>query len=175
MGSKALTVRSAIVLAGIFEFLGASLVRGGAMGRGSGGASMTAPQTQVGSNVSATLASKVAEPALFAPRIFVAGMFSALVGSFAWVAVATYFALPVSSTHAVIGSLVAFAVAGGHSGVSFPAPDTVWRCPNHWPPQSINVTQVLLIAASWVISPTLGAILGGLTNLTIKRAVLQAP
>lgn len=70
--------------------------------------------------MSATLASKVASPALFDPSAFAVGMLATLMGSFAWVTLATYYALPVSSTHAVIGSLVAFAIADGHARVRPP-------------------------------------------------------
>lgn len=89
VGSKALTLKRALVIAGILEFSGAVLF---------------------GQNVAATLATKIVNPTIFAcePLILLAGMISVMIACGLWMQVATYKGLPVSSSHAVVGALAGF-------------------------------------------------------------------
>jgi inorganic phosphate transporter, PiT family len=99
VGSKALTLRRAVILASFFEFFGAVLF---------------------GSNVSETLQSGIVNPQIFAdnPMIFVRGMLAALLGTGLWLQFASYCGLPVSTTHAIVGGIVGFgAVIGGVNAV----------------------------------------------------------
>jgi inorganic phosphate transporter, PiT family len=91
VGSGALTFRRALILAAIFEFLGAFLV---------------------GSHVADTIRGGIVIPRVFeqAPREFAFGMLAALLGASIWLHVATYFGQPVSTTHAIIGAVVGFGV-----------------------------------------------------------------
>ncbi|MCU0541685.1 MAG: inorganic phosphate transporter [Oscillatoriaceae cyanobacterium Prado104] len=101
VGSKALTLRQALVVAGILEFAGAVF-----FGRG----------------VSETLATGVVNPAAFAaqPEVFLIGMVSVLVSCGLWLQIATHWGLPVSSSHAVVGAIAGFSsIAAGIGAVNW--------------------------------------------------------
>ena len=122
VGSKALTIKQAVIVAAIFEFCGAVFF---------------------GSHVSETLQQGIINPHTFAdtPNILIDGMLAALLASGLWLQLATYFGLPVSTTHAIVGAIVGFgAIVGGVGAV-------------YW-------DEVLFIAASWVVSPLMGAACG---------------
>ncbi|KAM3093911.1 inorganic phosphate transporter [Phormidesmis sp. 146-35] len=90
VGSKAVTLRQAIVIAGILEFTGAVLF---------------------GQEVSAKLATGVVNLESFAsmPQIFLLGMIAVLIAAGIWLNVATVFGFPVSSSHATVGAIAGFA------------------------------------------------------------------
>jgi PiT family inorganic phosphate transporter len=95
VGSGALTLRGAVVLAAILEFSGAFFF---------------------GSHVSKTMQSGIIQVDLFAndPRILVYGMLAALAAAGLWLQIASYFGWPVSTTHSIVGAIVGFgAVVGG--------------------------------------------------------------
>jgi PiT family inorganic phosphate transporter len=89
VGSGALTLRQAILVAAIFEFGGAVLV---------------------GAHVTETIKGGIIPPEPFAadPRVFMYGMASALAGAAAWLLIATMLGLPVSTTHSIVGAIVGF-------------------------------------------------------------------
>ena len=107
VGSKAITLKQALVIAGILEFTGAILF---------------------GHEVSQTLATEVSNPALFAnaPEIFATGMFSVLLASALWLQIATSRGLPVSSSHAVVGAIAGFSiVAAGFNSIEWSSIGTI--------------------------------------------------
>ena len=94
VGSGALTLRRAVILAGIFEFLGAVLV---------------------GSHVTDTIRGKILDVDAFevaggmganGPLILALGMLSALLAAGLWLHLATFLSLPVSTTHSIVGALI---------------------------------------------------------------------
>src|SRR4028119_480091 len=89
VGSKAITLRQALIIAGVLEFTGAVLF---------------------GQGVSATLATEVANPELFAntPQVLILGMVSVLLACGLWLQIATSQGWPVSSSHAVVGAIAGF-------------------------------------------------------------------
>ncbi|WP_415891078.1 inorganic phosphate transporter [Neptuniibacter sp. SY11_33] len=93
VGSKALTLKQAIMIAIIFEFLGAYLA---------GGA------------VTATIRKGIIDPAILSgtPDLLVFGMLSALLAAGIWLLIATHFGWPVSTTHSIVGAIVGFAAVG---------------------------------------------------------------
>ncbi|KDE40099.1 MAG: inorganic phosphate transporter [Nitrincola lacisaponensis] len=93
VGSKAITLKQAIIIAIIFEFAGAYLA---------GGA------------VTSTIRSGITDAELLAdsPDLLVFGMMSALLAAGLWLLIATHFGWPVSTTHSIIGAIVGFAAVG---------------------------------------------------------------
>ncbi len=137
VGSKAVTLRQALVIAGILEFAGAVLF---------------------GRDVSATLATKIVNPALFVPtpQLLLMGMVSVLIACGVWLNIATLKGLPVSSSHAVVGAIAGFAcVAIGSQAVD-------WR--------SIGI-----ISLTWVVTPAISGAIAALFYSQIKRWILDQP
>ena len=93
VGSGAITVRTAIIVAAIFEFAGAALA---------------------GGNVTSTIRKGIIDPNQIAdrPEILVFGMLAALLAAGCWLALASAKGWPVSTTHSIVGAIVGFAVAG---------------------------------------------------------------
>lgn len=92
VGSGAITVRKAILIAAVFEFTGAVLA---------------------GGNVTSTIRKGIIDSAAVpAPEILVYGMLSALLAAGVWLMVASAFGWPVSTTHTIVGALVGFGIAG---------------------------------------------------------------
>lgn len=95
VGSKALTLRQAVILAAIFEFLGAVLF---------------------GASVSETIEKGIVNPQVFVnhPNVFIHGMLASLLATGLWLQFASYCGLPVSTTHSIVGAIVGFgAIVGG--------------------------------------------------------------
>jgi len=93
VGSRALTVKQAILIAMVFEFLGAYLA---------------------GGEVTSTIRKGIIDPALLAgtPELLVYGMLSALLAAGTWLLVASIVGWPVSTTHSIVGAIVGFAAVG---------------------------------------------------------------
>ena len=93
VGSKALTLKQAIIIAIIFEFLGAWLA---------------------GGDVTATVRKGIVDPTLFTenPDLLVIGMLSALLAAGTWLLIASWRGWPVSTTHSIVGAIVGFAAVG---------------------------------------------------------------
>src|SRR5579872_281803 len=87
MGSKALSVRQAMIIAIIFEVAGAFLG---------------------GNEVSDTIKSGIIDVNQFAhqPELLIYGMLSVLLAGALWITVASYLGMPVSITNAIVGALV---------------------------------------------------------------------
>ena len=102
VGTKTLTVKQAIVIAIVFEFLGAYLA---------------------GGEVVSTIKDGILSPECAIPaQDLVLGMISAMLSAGLWLIVATLFSWPVSTTHSIIGALVGFGVvASGIEAVQWGA------------------------------------------------------
>lgn len=94
VGSGALTLRKAVMIAAVLEFSGAFFF---------------------GSNVSATMQSGIVNVSIFEDnyQLVVYGMLSALLASGAWLQLASYFGWPVSTTHSIVGAMVGFGIVAG--------------------------------------------------------------
>ena len=107
VGSKAVTLTQAIVIAGVLEFAGAVLF---------------------GRRVSSTLAVSIANPDLFVsqPQTLLLGMIAVLISCGLWLQIATAKQLPVASSHAVVGAIAGFSwVAAGVEAVKWSALGTI--------------------------------------------------
>ncbi|WP_028588609.1 inorganic phosphate transporter [Desulfocurvus vexinensis] len=100
VGARAITVKQAVFIAGILNFVGAVFL---------------------GSHVTATVSKGIINPAgISDPQLILIGMFSALLAAALWVLIATLTGLPVSSTHSIVGAILGFGiVAGGPSVVQW--------------------------------------------------------
>ncbi len=89
VGSGAITLKQAVIIASILEFSGAFFV---------------------GANVTETVRKGIIDPSAFVhtPHLFVLGMLSALLAAAAWLQLASYFGWPVSTTHSIVGAIVGF-------------------------------------------------------------------
>lgn len=94
VGSKAITIKRAIILAAICELLGALII---------------------GDEVSRTIKHGFVSPDIFAsdPMGFAFGMTSAILATALWLQFATYRGLPVSTTHSIVGAVLGFAIMYG--------------------------------------------------------------
>lgn len=93
VGSKAITIKQAIIIAMIFEFMGAYLA---------------------GGEVTSTIRKGIIDPMILAetPHYLVYGMLSALLSAATWLAIASARGWPVSTTHSIVGAIVGFAAFG---------------------------------------------------------------
>lgn len=93
VGSKALTIKQAIIIAAVFEFTGAFFA---------------------GGEVTSTIRSGIVDSEVFAavPELLVYGMIASLLAAGTWLLVATYFGWPVSTTHSIVGAIIGFAAVG---------------------------------------------------------------
>ncbi|WP_417345324.1 inorganic phosphate transporter [Ferrimonas sp.] len=93
VGSGALTIKQAIVIAMIFEFAGAYLA---------------------GGEVTSTIRKGIIDSAFFVdqPELLVYGMISALLAAGVWLVAASILGWPVSTTHSIIGAIIGFAAVG---------------------------------------------------------------
>ena len=94
VGSKALTLKKAVMIAAVLEFGGAYLL---------------------GARVSETMQQGLVDPMQFAqePYTFMYGMLAALIATAAWLQIASYFGWPVSTTHAIVGAVLGFGLIIG--------------------------------------------------------------
>jgi len=93
VGSRALTIKQAIIIAMIFEFAGAYLA---------------------GGEVTATIRKGIISSDIFAdkPELLVYGMLSALLAAGTWLMIASILGWPVSTTHSIVGAIVGFSAVG---------------------------------------------------------------
>lgn len=94
VGSKALTLKKAVMIAAVLEFSGAYLL---------------------GSRVSETMQQGLVDPMQFMqdPFTFMYGMLAALIATAAWLQIASYYGWPVSTTHAIVGAVLGFGLIIG--------------------------------------------------------------
>ena len=91
VGSRALTIRQAILVAMVFEFCGAYFA---------------------GGEVTETIRSGIVAPQYMTPDLLVFGMLSALLAAGVWLLLATIKGWPVSTTHSIVGAIIGFASVG---------------------------------------------------------------
>ncbi|TEW53903.1 inorganic phosphate transporter [Psychromonas sp. RZ22] len=93
VGSKALTIKQAIIIAMIFEFAGAYLA---------------------GGEVTSTIRKGIIDVSYFIdqPELLAFGMTAALLAAGLWLIIASFFGWPVSTTHSIVGAIVGFSAVG---------------------------------------------------------------
>jgi len=96
VGSKALTIKQAIIVAAIFEFVGAVLA---------------------GGEVTSTIRKGIVDTDLLmvmddGAKLLIYGMLAALLAAGVWLLIASRNGWPVSTTHSIVGAIVGFAAVG---------------------------------------------------------------
>ncbi len=93
VGSRALTIKQAILIAAVFEFAGAFLA---------------------GGQVTRTIRKGIVDADLLvaSPELLIYGMLAALLAAGVWLLIASRNGWPVSTTHSIVGALVGFAMVG---------------------------------------------------------------
>jgi len=136
VGSRALTLKQAVIISIIANVLGATLA---------------------GGYVTGTISKGIIDPGLLmdAPNSLMLGMFAALIAAGLWVHLATYFGLPVSTTHAIVGAVVGFGIISVGAG-------------------AVSWGKIISIALSWVISPVAGALIAGGIYYFLEKRVMAA-
>ena len=141
VGAKALTLTQAIVLGALFEMMGALFM---------------------GTEVAKTISKGVIEPSSYStnpaagdcdgPRMFAVGMLAVLMGAGSTTLLATFYGLPISATHGIIGGLVAVGLTSKGPG-------------------SIGVPSLSSTMAAWVLSPVVGAVTAGVLHGVIQTII----
>jgi len=142
VGSRAISIKWAVIAAGICELAGAVLVE---------------------SHVPDTVRKGIVDPQAVeaipglpeggAAALFLLGVAAALLAAAVWLNLATWMGMPVSTTHSIVGAVAGFGVvAAGWSAV-------------HW-------GKMGQIVASWFLSPIAGGILGFVIFRIISRLIL---
>jgi len=100
VGAKAITIRQAILIAGILNIVGAVFI---------------------GSHVTQTIRKGIVSTEVLAdPHLTLIGALSALLAAALWVSFATWKSLPVSTTHSIVGAMIGFGImAGGFSVINW--------------------------------------------------------
>ena len=142
VGSKAITVKQAVILAGICEFAGAVLV---------------------GSHVTDTIRKGIVSPDAFsslpnlmpgdAAALLAIGMAAALLSASFFLHFSSYTGMPVSTTHSIVGAIAGIGIVAAG-----------WN--------AVNWGKMMQIVASWIISPIAGAIMAFIIFKFISKAIL---
>jgi PiT family inorganic phosphate transporter len=142
VGSRALSIKQAVILAGICEFAGAVLV---------------------GAHVTDTVRKGIVDPSVIsalpgmapvdAAAMLIIGMTVSLLSAALWLNYSSWAGMPVSTTHSIVGAVAGFGiVAAGYDAV--------------------NWGKMGQIVASWFISPVAGGAMAFLLFKFISRAIL---
>src|SRR5210317_2161779 len=142
VGSGALSIKKAVIAAGICEFAGAVLV---------------------GSHVTDTIRKGIVDPSALASMpgmlegepaaLLVIGMSAALLSAAIWLNFSTWTGMPVSTTHSIVGAVAGFGIVAAGIG-------------------SVNWGKMLQIVASWFISPIAGGLMAFIIFKIISRMIL---
>jgi PiT family inorganic phosphate transporter len=142
VGSGALSVKQAVIAAGICEFAGAVLV---------------------GSHVTDTIRKGIVDPSALASlpgmlegepaALLVIGMSAALLSAAIWLNFATITGMPVSTTHSIVGAVAGFGIVAAGIG-------------------SVNWGKMGQIVASWFISPFAGGLMAFILFKIISKTIL---
>lgn len=153
VGAGSISLPTACIIAAFMEFTGAILL---------------------GGSVTSTVRKGIIDTDIFdpnrggannGPEMLMTGFLIALLSSTIWLILATFFSLPVSTTHSIIGSLIGVGLAyRGGSAV-------LW-----WPEEpdfESKMKGVVGVILSWIISPILSGIFAIIFFLIVRHLVLR--
>jgi phosphate/sulfate permease len=136
VSSKSITLCQAVIIASVCEFAGAYFL---------------------GASVTSTVRSKIFDVSLYEqePEVLMFGMFTSLFSANVWLFIATYFGMPVSTTHDIVGCIMGFSIAA--KGFS-----------------SIEWDVVIKIFISWFASPLCAGAIAATFFLLVKYSVMRS-
>ena len=141
VGTGALSLKQVIIIAALFEFLGAVLF---------------------GKRVTETIANGIVpidKIGSIHPNLVALGMLAAILAAGFWVTLTTFYNLPVSTSHSIVGSVLGFGLIAAYNG-------TISFSDIHW-------GELTRIVASWFISPVLGAVFAYVIFSIIRKLYLH--
>lgn len=141
VGSGALSLKQVILVAAVFEFVGAVFF---------------------GKRVTSTIAKGIVpidSIKLLDPSLVAVGMLAAILAAGFWITFATFYNLPVSTTHSIVGSVLGFGLVSAYQGIIAYS--------------DINWIVLTKIVGSWLVSPILGAVLAYIIFTIIRLTLLQ--
>jgi PiT family inorganic phosphate transporter len=135
VGAKAITFKQAVIIAGVLNLVGAVFV---------------------GSHVTDTVRKGIVDvnSVGLTNQILLIGFIASLLSAALWVTLSTWKALPVSTTHSIVGSLMGFGLIAGGTQV------VMWG-------------KVGSVVASWVLSPVAGCILAFIIFKLIVKTIFS--
>ncbi|CAI8180438.1 MAG: Low-affinity inorganic phosphate transporter 1 [Methanobacteriota archaeon] len=144
VGSRALTLKQAVIIAAIFEFSGAFFA---------------------GDAVTDTVRKGILTVDFLDPMVdevfsfdIALGFIAAMMAAATWLTIATRFGLPVSTTHSIIGGIIGI-------GLILEVKHNT---------SLINWDKVQTVVMSWVASPLLGATIAFFSYWIIKKSILES-
>ena len=145
VGSRALTLKQAVVIAAIFEFAGAFFA-GDAVTKTVRKGILTVPFNDAGVVADTVLSQDIA-----------LGFIAAMMAAATWLTIATRLGLPVSTTHSIIGGIIG---VGLILEVKHETSLIDWEV-------------VQKVVMSWVASPLMGGLLAFFSYIIIKKTILD--
>ena len=144
VGSRALTLKQAVIIAAIFEFCGAFFA---------------------GDAVTDTVRKGILTVDFLDPMVdelfsfdIALGFIAAMMAAATWLTIATRFGLPVSTTHSIIGGIIGI-------GLVLEIKHST---------SLINWEKVQTVVMSWVASPLLGGLIAFFSYWIIKKSILES-
>jgi len=132
VGAKAITFKQAVLIAGVLNFIGAVFV---------------------GEHVVETVKGGIVDVSMIScSEVLLLGFISSLLAAAIWVTLSTWFEMPISTTHSIIGALIGFGIIA--SGIS-----------------CVKWGKVGSVAASWILSPLFGCIIAFLVFKLIVKLI----
>jgi len=145
VGSRALTLKQAVIIAAIFEFAGAFFA-GDAVTKTVRKGILTVPFNDAGVVADTVLSQDIA-----------LGFIAAMMAAATWLTIATRLGLPVSTTHSIIGGIIG---VGLILEVKHETTLIDWEV-------------VQKVVMSWVASPLMGGLLAFFSYVIIKKTILD--
>jgi len=137
-GSGALSLKQIIIIASVLEFVGAVVF---------------------GKRVTHTIAKGIVPIDSLNPHIVALGALAAILSASVWITIATYYHLPVSTTHSIVGAMVGFGIASVSQ--------------NYISIGDIRWDILYRIVMSWILSPIVGAVIAFMLFTAIRIAIIN--
>ncbi len=135
VGAGAITPGQAVLIAAVLEFIGAYYF---------------------GKHVTDTIRKGIIDPArINDANVLIYGSLAALLSAAIWLLAASYWGLPVSTTHSIVGGLVGYGLVYAGFGI-------------------VRWGKLLLVVLSWILSPFVGGLVGFAVFWLIRKTILGA-